>query len=125
MITSRTLAHTVLELAKKPDAEKQFDVFLDYLKENNLMGLLPQVLRHIHRFSLQSHELNTVHVATRYSLSDKELASISKIIGAGSSPIIQHIDQTVIGGFSATYQGNIYDGSLEHQVDKLSTMLTR
>ena len=125
MITSRTLAHTVLELGKKPDAKKQFDAFMVYLKENNLIGLLPQVLRHIHHLSLQTEEQDTVHITTRYPLTEKDRTAIAKIIGAGSNPIVEHIDETVIGGFSATYQGNIYDGSLEHQVDKLSTMLTR
>ena len=44
MIQSRTLAQTALKLIQKPDAEKHIKAFLEYLKVNNLTGLLPQIV---------------------------------------------------------------------------------
>lgn len=124
MVDSRTLAQTVLELAAKEDANKHLDTFIQYLKDNNLVALLPQVLAHIERITAQSAERQSLHIKSRYALSEAEIKHIQSVTGAIGSPVTQHIDESILGGFSASYNGNMYDGSLENQVTRLKDMLT-
>lgn len=124
MVDSRTLAQTVLELATKKDAQGHLDTFIQYLKDNNLLVLLPQVIAHVKRISAQSAETQSLHIKSRYALSDAEIAHIQSVTGAHGAPVTQDIDESIIGGFSASYNGNLYDGSLENQVTRLKNMLT-
>ena len=125
MISSRTLAQTALKLTQKPDAEKHINAFLDYLKVNNLIGLLPQVIAHTKRLSAQNQSDETLHVYSKYALSSQDIKDIVSTTNATDAPVEQHLDETVMGGFSATYKGHIYDGSLQSQVTRFKTMLTR
>jgi len=124
MVDSQTLARTVLELATKPDADQHVDAFIAFLKKNNLMGMAPQVLNYINRLSAAKAEESVLHIYSKHELSDAEIANIQKVVGATDAPLQKHIDESVIGGFTATYNGRIYDGSLDHQVSRLSDMLT-
>ncbi|MFT6361081.1 MAG: F0F1-type ATP synthase delta subunit [Candidatus Paceibacteria bacterium] len=125
MIQSRTLAQTALTLLEKPNAEKQIDAFLEYLRVNNLTGILPQVLAHIGRLQSKTSEDDTLHIYSKFELSDTEVNDIRSTTGATDASVEQHIDESILGGFSATYKGHIYDGSLKSQVIRLKTMLTR
>ena len=125
MTHSRTLAQTMLTLSEKQDAEKYIDAFLTYLTEKNLTGLLPQVLQHVKRLESQSSENDTLHIYSRYELTKQEIAEVAKIAQAVDAKVISHIDESVVGGFSATYNGRIYDGSLAHQITQLKSLLTR
>jgi F0F1-type ATP synthase delta subunit len=125
MINSRTLAHTALILLEKENAEKHIDAFLAYLTENNLTGLLPQVQQHIERLSAQKAGDETLHIHSKHYLSEGEISDIKKLTGALEADVLVHTDESVVGGFSATYQGHIYDGSVAHQLTRLKTTLTR
>lgn len=125
MINSRTLAQTVLTLSEQENAETKIEAFFSYLTENNLTGLLPQMLEHVTRLQTQSSEGQTLHIHSRYELSDAEVEDIKKVTGAIDADIEKHVDESVIGGFSATYNGHIYDGSLANQLVALKNVLTR
>lgn len=125
MVDSRTLAQTVLELATKPDAEKRIEQFMEYLVKNNLQGLLPQVVAHIERITSRSAESNTLHIRSKFALSDADVKHIQTLARAESAQVEQHIDESVIGGFSATHAGFLYDGSLSNQLTRFKTMLTK
>jgi F0F1-type ATP synthase delta subunit len=58
-------------------------------------------------------------------LSEGEISDIKKLTGALEADVLVHTDESVVGGFSATYQGHIYDGSVAHQLTRLKTTLTR
>lgn len=125
MINSRTLAHTVLTLSEQENAEKNIDAFFSYLTQNNLTGLLPQMLEHVQRLQSQASEDEVLTIYARYDLNDAEVESIQKVTGAINAEVSQHVDESVIGGFSATYKGHIYDGSLSNQLVALKNVLTR
>jgi F0F1-type ATP synthase delta subunit len=125
MINSRTLAHTVLTLSEEKDAEIKIDVFFEYLSKNNLTGLLPQMLEHVTRLQSQSSEDDTLHIHARYELTEEEVKNIKEVTGAVGAEVSTHVDESVIGGFSATYKGHIYDGSLANQLVALKNVLTR
>lgn len=125
MVDSRTLAHTALEIATKPNNEKHVEAFMSYLKMNNLQGLLPQVIDHINRITSRQNESDTLRIRSKYELSESDVQHIQLLTGAQSAPVAQHIDETVIGGFSATFAGYMYDGSLQNQVTRLKDMLIK
>ncbi len=125
MVDSRTLARTVLELATKPDADERIKKFIEYLEKNNLRGLLPQVIAHVERITKQSAESNVLRIRSKFELSEADIQHIQTLTGAESAHIEQHIDESVIGGFSATYKGFLYDGSLDNQLTQFKNVLTK
>ena len=68
MIDSRTLAKTALRLATGPDSDAAIKGFITYLKDHNLIGLLPQVLRHLEREIDTLSQEDTLDVYARYPL---------------------------------------------------------
>jgi F0F1-type ATP synthase delta subunit len=125
MVNSRTLAQTVLKMAARPYNEKHIDAFINYLKMNNLERLLPQVIGHIHCITLRQSESETLRICSKYQLSESDVQYIQSVTRAENAPLTQHIDETVIGGFSASYAGYLYDGSLQNQVTRLKDMLIK
>ena len=123
MLDSRTLAKTVLKLMEKSDNEEFIDVFISYIKRNNLTGLLPQVVSHINRLGLHYDTRERVDIRSRYKLSKNDIKCIKDSIGAHEVFVVEHIDKSVLGGFSVTYNGYIYDASLKHNLLKLKTSL--
>ena len=125
MIDSRTLAQSVLKIATGPNGEKHLDAFINYLKTNNLESLLPQVIDHINRITLRQSESEILRIRSKYKLSESDVEHIQSVTGAGDAIVTQHVDEAVIGGFSATYAGYMYDGSLQNQVTRLKDMLIK
>jgi len=125
MVDSRTLAHTVLKIAAKDDVQKHIETFINYVRENNLVGLLPQVIDHIDRITTRQDESKVLRIRSKYELSDSDVEHIKNVTGADNAEVAQHIDETVIGGFSASYAGYMYDGSLQNQVTRLKNMLIK
>lgn len=125
MVDSRTLAQTVLALTTKADSEKHIDAFINYLKMNNLQGLLPQVIDHIGYITSRQNESDVLRIRSKYELSESDVHHIQSVTGAENAPVTQHVDETVIGGFSATFAGYMYDGSLQNQVTRLKNMLIK
>ena len=125
MIDSKVLAQTLVKLSQSKDAEKSILEFFKYLGKKNYLGLLPQIKKHIERLGEASSEAQTVVISTKHDLSELETKEILSLVGAESSDKVEIIqDETVVGGFSVTYQGNIYDGSLRNQITQLRKRLT-
>ena len=125
MVDSRTLAQTVLNITTTSHNEKHIDTFIKYLKTHNLQGLLPQVIDHIHRITLRQNESKVLRIYSKYELSTVDVEHIQSVTGAVNAEVTQHVDETVIGGFSATYAGYMYDGSLHNQITRLKNMLIK
>ncbi len=125
MISSRTLAYTLLALLQKPHSEMLVDSFLKYISENNLSALLPKVIAHLQRMESESKNENTLKISSKFELSEQEIADIKVVTGALDSKVTQNIDPSIVGGFSASYCGHIYDGSLKNQILQLKKILTK
>lgn len=125
MINSKTLAQTLIKLSQGKDSEKSITTFFEYLKEKNFLVLLPQIKNHIIRATEVSSKANTLVISSKHTLSDTEINEIISLVGADKNVEKDIInDESIVGGFSATYRGNIYDGSLRNQITQLRTRLT-
>lgn len=126
MIDSKNLAHTLLKITQSNNSEKATAAFFDYLKEKNLLALLPQIKKHLLRLIESSSQEKTLVISTKHELSLAEQDEIKSLVSASDDVRVElKKDDSVVGGFSATYDGNIYDGSLRNQVTQLRTRLTR
>lgn len=125
MISSKVLAQTLLKISKSKNSEKAIKVFFEYLEKKNFLALLPQIKKHLKRKEEESSQTQTLIISTKHDLSSAEVKKIISLVGAKDNVVTEIIkDETIIGGFSATYQGNIYDGSLKNQITQLRTKLS-
>ena len=125
MVDSRTLAQTVLKITTQPDSENNINAFINYLKSNNLEGLLPQIIDNIHRITSRLNESEILRIYSKYELSEADVQHIQLVTSAENAQVAQHVDETIIGGFSASYAGYLYDGSLQNQITRLKDMLIK
>lgn len=125
MIDSRTLAKSFLELATLHGEEQAHTLFLEFLEQKNLMGLLPHILDHLKHYAKEEAQEDILHIRSRYELSSKELKLIKQLLNAdASAKLVIEQDDSVIGGFSASYRGYVYNGSLETTLMKFNHALT-
>jgi F0F1-type ATP synthase delta subunit len=125
MNDSKVLAQTLMKISNSENADIKISGFFDYLREKNLMGLLPQIKYHIHREGNKTSAENTLIISIKHDISDSEIDDIKSLVGADMSVSVEIIKEpSMVGGFSAIYQGNIYDGSLRNQLTQMRTRLT-
>lgn len=124
MTHSKVLAQTLMKISQSKDSEKLVDRFFDYLEEKNFLSLLPQIKGHLKRLLEASTQEQKLVILTKHDLSEIETKEIISLVGADKDVPIEIIkDESIIGGFSATYHGNIYDGSLKNQITQFKTIL--
>lgn len=124
MIDSKVLAQALMKISQSENNEKSVNAFFEYLKKKNFLGLLPQVKKHLERSVDDSSQAQTLIITTKHDLSESETNEIISLVGADKDVQVEVIkDETIVGGFSATYRGNIYDGSLRNQITQLKTTL--
>lgn len=144
MITSRDIAQTLLFADRKGDLEAKTLVSntLAYLKKNNLIHLLPEVLRILEQELEKETEKESVVIETPFKVSEGVLKEISDKVLApdqtksdiGSSQMAttskagspkQITNEGLIGGFVARHGGVIYDASLKRKLEILRKKLTK
>ena len=124
MLNSQTLAQTLLELSRSENADAQTKQFFVYLKEKNLHGLLPQITAQVIRLQQKADDFNTLAISSAYKLSDREIEEIITITGAPTDVRVStEIDPSIIGSFSARFQGKMYDGSLSNALSQMNKAL--
>ena len=125
MADSKILAQTLINLSQNKDAEKSIKAFFEYLEKKSFLGLLPQIKGHIQRQSKALSQIQTLTIVSKHTLSKSEISEIISLVDADVDVDVELVlDKNIIGGFSATYNGNIYDGSLQNQIDQLHGQLT-
>lgn len=124
-VDSQRLAQVLLNLTSDSSNKNAFKSFIEFLKRNNLMMLLPQIRNHVERFAQKQGDENILYIASPFKLKAADVKKITSIAGASSKdPVETIVDESMTGGFQATYQGRIYDGSLDTQITRLRHTLT-
>lgn len=122
---SKKLAQTLIKLSQSENADTAISEFFSFLKKKNLLGLLPQIKKHVVRHTERESASDKLVILTKHELSEKEIKQIITLVKADKNIETEVIiDTTIVGGFSAMYNGHIYDGSLRNQITQMRTQLT-
>jgi F0F1-type ATP synthase delta subunit len=125
MINSKNLAQALIKISQSENAENKINDFFKYSQKKNFLSLLPQVKKHIKKERERLLKAKTLIISSKHDISEQEKEEIISLVGAEKDVNVEIIkDESVIGGFSATYDGNIYDGSLRNQITQLRNRLT-
>ena len=85
---------------------------LQFLKEQKLLSLLPQVLSELYERKSEKERGETLHVETPFALSEGSITSIRALVGAeADAPVTVKEDKELLSGFRATYLSSAYDTS--------------
>jgi len=119
MISSKDLAKKISRIEERP--EKIIDALEVFLKERNLVQLMPDVLSHLESISERKEKLKIEAVD---DLSNEKLREIREKVGAGKEVEIEfEKNEDLISGFVARYGGKTYDASAKTQLQKLQAKL--
>lgn len=125
MINSLHLAKAIRELSRENIlASKILPAFLAYSQKYHLEPLWPAVVRQLEAWDRQEKIFNTMEISSGLPLSVDTVTDIKKSLSdEGEVVTVQKIDQSLVGGFMATYQGIIFDASIRKQLNLLKTKL--
>lgn len=123
MLDSKTIAQALIQISLSENADKKIEEFFNYLREKNLMALLPAVRKHVERLSKNESDFNKLVISSKHDLSDKDIKDIKKIVEVEDVKLELVKNNDVIGGFSAVYQGHIYNGTVQNQLTQLSQLI--
>jgi len=124
MADSKKFADAFLRLSRSHKGEHAVDKLIEYIKKKGLESLFPQIKRYITKQAETLKQSDTLFIRSKFPLEESGVNEIKKIVQAPADVDIKSvIDDTIIGGFSATYRGNIYDGSLRSQISQLEERL--
>jgi len=127
MISSKNLSEALYKISKEnQNADILVDNFLEYVKDNNLISLMPQTIEHLERLSSSLKEFNTLKIHSGLPISYETTNLIQEKLKIDKDVKKEnHVDSELIGGFIASYKGVLYDASLKNQLRLLKNSLTK
>lgn len=125
MISSKHLALALYKLSHEGMATpKIMPAFFAYVEKYHLTSLLPATLKYLEKFQKQDEVFNTLEIVSGLPVADEVVREIGALLKTGAQDTVQYtVDKELIGGFTATYQGFIYDASIKNQIHLLKTRL--
>jgi len=128
MISSKNLANAIYEISttSKKDEGIIVSAVLDYVKKFKLEALLPKALMYLENKNKKDTEWNTLSIGSKIQINNEIVEKIkSKLNAIDTKNIKSEIKEELIGGFTATYKGVIYDASIKNQLKLLRNALTK
>lgn len=99
---------------------------LEYLKLNNLIHLLPNILRHLEQSEDQRSKLNTVFIKSPFDLSEGVLKKIKHYTESWKAEkYVVEIDKSIIGGVVIQGKNNHIDASIKQNLKYLKELLLK
>lgn len=118
-ITSKRLAKALISSLKT-------DAFEEFVERNHLGALMPNVVKNLERMSAEIKSENTALILVSHEISEPYVKLIEKLIEKEKShPVKIEIDESLIGGFKAYYQGQVFDGSVKNYLKELKLNLMK
>ncbi len=128
MISSKNLANAIYEISKtsKKDEEVIVLAILDYVKKYKLEALLPKAISYLENKSQKDSTWDTLSVESKIHIDNEIIEKIKiKLNATKAQKVKNEIKEELIGGFTATYKGVIYDASIKNQLKLLRNVLTK
>lgn len=126
MISSKQLAEAIYKLSKEGiSADKITEFLFPYLRKYNMTSILPKIIQRLDNFEKKERLFNTLEIKSGLPIDSDITKEIGQILGAEeNSPVEKKTDPELLGGFTATYKGFLYDASLRNQLNLLKAKLT-
>ncbi|MFH1890517.1 MAG: F0F1 ATP synthase subunit delta [Candidatus Kuenenbacteria bacterium] len=119
---SKQIARDLVKLADSCPG-KEFllvEKFIQFAKEKGIEAQLQNILKHIELIISAKRHMEELTIASHDKLSDQLIEAIKKYIKTDNSATVNQIEnKSVIGGFIAEYDGKIFDGSINNQLQKI------
>ncbi len=125
MYTSKNIAISLLALLDEGHEEKKvLHDFIQFVERHKLESQLPEIVRHMEKINAEEKNFNQVSVETAHPTNKDILHKIRDHIKAPHDTVVENtVNENVIGGFIARYQGVEYDTSLKTKLRKLKEHL--
>ncbi len=126
-VTSKQLASALIRsLEEGTNPKTLLKNFEGFLEKNNLQTLLPNIVKNLEREVIVLDKKNTALIKVSHEVKDATVKLIEKFIDkAKSDPVKVEIDESLIGGFKAYYQGQVFDGSVKNYLKELKLNLMK
>lgn len=127
MIGSQELVKSFIKILEtSDDLQASSEAFIAFLEENNLLVQLPRIIQKLELYSEKERIHNTLVIESPFTLSDSLIKTIQKQSGAEYAQSVSFVENSeLLGGFRATYQGQVIDASLKHNLQVLKKQLTK
>lgn len=126
-MNSKELAQQLYTLAKSHNWAARIVVeAFETLKQRSLGYMVPHVAKSLVYLLQQEQKQQTVMIETAHAMPHDCIEAIKQSVGAGAE--ISHnvkTNESLLGGFKATYQNSIIDHSLKSKLQTLETVLTK
>jgi F0F1-type ATP synthase delta subunit len=126
-ISSKKIANALISSIRGgSNIEDLSKSFKNFMEINHLSPLLPSVLKNLERELSEIQNKKTAIIKTSHSVKEASIKSIEEFIKKeNNDPVRLEVDESLIGGFQATYKGTIYDGSVKNYLKDLRVNLMK
>jgi F-type H+-transporting ATPase subunit delta len=127
MISSSLIVKAVKESIKdSKDMESLVSGLLDYLKKNNLLSLLPNILRKLEKELEKEEKQKTIQISTSHEFDKDVIEKIKEYISKDKGDKFKvAVDEDLIGGFVIKGKNKILDASLKRNIEFLRESLIK
>lgn len=108
----------------KVDAEKVASRLVNELTNVGHLQMLPKIITYLENFKVEDLSFTTLEVQSPYPLSTTSIKAVKTAVDAPKDVVVKiKINESLVGGFVATYKGKIVDASIKNYLSKLRTKL--
>lgn len=127
MISSSLIVKAIKEnLKDSKDTESLVLGLISYLKKNNLLSLLPNVLRKLELEKQKEEKSKTIDITTSHSFDEDVIEKIKGYISKEKGDRFKvTVDESLIGGFVVKGKNKILDASIKRNLEFLRESLTK
>ncbi len=126
MISSKIISKTVQDLLKNKDDIKITDSLINYLKQNHLAHLLPNILKHIERDNGLSKAHNKIEIITSHEVGQEVIEKIKSYVASWEGKeFVTSVDKSILSGVIVKGKNKILDASLKTNLNKLKELLKK
>jgi F-type H+-transporting ATPase subunit delta len=120
----KTLIAALIEASGGMTAELKRTLLL--LAERDRLGALPEVASYYRDRLMAQQKITAAEVTTAVPLSPEHRATLTAALrkaAGGEVTVTERVDPSIVGGVVARVGSVVYDGSVQHQLDRLRETL--
>lgn len=127
MISSNVIVKAVRGgLKSTKDVEGFSSNLLSFLEKNNLIHLLPNILRKLEAQNKKEKDFARILIKTSHEFSPETISGIKKKFGLEDKTKVDvEVDQSIIGGFVVFGRNKILDASVRRNIISLKESLIK